>query len=230
MTDGCGPVGPSTRRATPDPLDRIQCDHDDRPEQERGDVAGFRQAAPREVGQRRPLPQRVRCGKVAVDGHAASAADSSSTRLPSVLSPAAPQPRRTYSVDARAHYLKELSVASRKTSDFAARADVQVCEGAVLLLRARRKAGVVGEDLAPDVERLLTAASLDLETIPATMRHAVVQLAEHIVQRCAIPVPRGVVDGDAPGGHPQPRGAGVARTDRRRVVPHCQSMRLGRMG
>ena len=121
-------------------------------------------------------------------------------------------------------------MASRKTSDFAARADVQVCEGAVLLLRARRKAGVVGEDLAPDVERLPTAASLDLETIPATMRHAVVQLAEHIVQRCTIPVPRGVVDGDAPSGHPQPARGDVAPTDHRRIVPYCVSMRLGRMG
>ena len=77
-------------------------------------------------------------------------------------------------------------MASHKTSDLAARADVLVCQGAVLLLRARRKAGVVGEDLAPDVDRLLTAASLEFEqAIPATMRHAVVQLAEHIVQRCA---------------------------------------------
>ena len=101
-------------------------------------------------------------------------------------------------------------MASHESSDLAARADVLVCQGAVLLLRARRKAGVAGEDLAPDVDRLLTAASLELETdpetIPATMRHAVVQLAEHIVQRCTIPVPRGVLDGDAPGGHPQPPG------------------------
>ena len=122
-------------------------------------------------------------------------------------------------------------MASHKTSDFAARADVQVCEWAVLLLRARRKAGVVGEDLAPDVERLLTAASLDLETIPATMRHAVVQLAEHIVQRCAIPVPRGVLDAGAPpSGRPRTPRGDRARTDHRRVVPYCGSMRLGRMG
>lgn len=121
---------------------------------------------------------------------------------------------------------------SHKSSDLPARADVLVCQGAVLLLRARRKASVGGEDLAPDVDRLLTAASLEFEThpetIPATMRHAVVQLAEHICQRCTIPVPRGVVDGYAPDRHP-PRGD-VARTDHTRVVPHCQSKRLGRMG
>ena len=123
-------------------------------------------------------------------------------------------------------------MASRESLDLAARADVLMCQGAVLLLRARRRAGVVGEDLASDVDFLLTAASLefetDPETIPATMRHAVVQLAEHIVQRCAIPVPRGVVGEDARGGHP-PRGD-IAGTDQTRLVPHCQSQRLGRMG
>lgn len=121
---------------------------------------------------------------------------------------------------------------SRESSDLAVRADVLVCQGAVLLLRARRKAGVVGEDLASDVDCLLTAASLefetDPETIPATMRRAVVQLAEHIVQRCVIPVPCGVVGRDALGGHP-PRGD-IVGTDHRRLVPHCQSQRLGRMG
>ena len=124
-------------------------------------------------------------------------------------------------------------MASHISSDLAARTDVLVCRGAVQLLRARGKAGVAGE-LAPDVERLLTASSLELETdpgtIPATLRDAVVQLAEHIVQRCAIPVPRGVVDGDAPSGHPQPARGDVAPTDHRRVVPYCVSMRLGRMG
>jgi hypothetical protein len=123
-------------------------------------------------------------------------------------------------------------VASHKSSDLAARADVLVCQGAVLLLRARRNAGVAGEDLAPDVDCLLTVASLEFEThpetIPATIRHAVVQLAEHIVQRCTIPVPHGVVHGDAPGGHPPP--GDVARADHTRVVPYRQSIRLGRMG
>ena len=56
-------------------------------------------------------------------------------------------------------------MASHESSDLAARADVLVCQGAVLLLRARRKAGVAGE-LAPDVDRLLTASSLELETDP----------------------------------------------------------------
>jgi hypothetical protein len=32
-----------------------------------------------------------------------------------------------------------------------------------------------------------------------------------------------------PRAHPQPR-CDVARADHRRVVPHCESMRLGRMG
>lgn len=76
-------------------------------------------------------------------------------------------------------------MASLKSSDLAGRADVLVCQGAVLLLRARRNAGVAGEDLAPDVDCLLTVASIEFEThpetIPATIRHAVVQLAEHIV-------------------------------------------------
>jgi hypothetical protein len=123
---------------------------------------------------------------------------------------------------------------SHESSDLAARADAVICQGATLLLRARRKAGVAGEDLAPDVDCVLSAASLELErdpeSIPATMRRAVVRLAEHLVQRSAIPVPRGVVDGEVPGGHPQPPRGDVGRTDHRRVVPHCESMRLGRMG
>ena len=36
-------------------------------------------------------------------------------------------------------------MASLESSDLAVRADVLVCQGAVLLLRARRKAGVAGE-------------------------------------------------------------------------------------
>jgi hypothetical protein len=92
----------------------------------------------------------------------------------------------------------------------------------------------VAGELAQDVDRLLTASSLELETdpetIPATMRNAVVQLAEHIVQRCTIPVPRGLLDGDVSGGHPQPPRGDVTRTDHMRVVPYCVSMRLGRMG
>jgi hypothetical protein len=114
------------------------------------------------------------------------------------------------------------------------RSDVLVCRGAVLLLRARRKAGAAGV-LTRDVDRLLTAASLDLETdaeaIPAAMRHAVVQLAEHLVQRCTIPVPLGVLDAGAPpSGRPRAPRGDLARTDDRRVVPYCGSMRLGRMG
>jgi hypothetical protein len=125
-------------------------------------------------------------------------------------------------------------VASHESSDVAVRPDVLVCRGAVLLLRARRKAGVAGV-LAWDVDHLLTAASLELETdaaaIPAALRHAVVQFAEHLVQRCAIPFPRGVVDGGAPpSGRPRTPRGDLAQADHRRVVPYCGSMRLGRMG
>jgi hypothetical protein len=104
----------------------------------------------------------------------------------------------------------------------------------VLLLRARRTAGAAGV-LARDVDRLLTAASRELETdaeaIPAAMRQAVVRLAEHLVQRCAIPFPSGVLDAGAPpSGHPRAPRGDLARTGHRRVVPYCGSIRLGRMG
>ena len=125
-------------------------------------------------------------------------------------------------------------MASHESSDLAVQPDVLVCRGALLLVRARRTAGVAGV-LARDVDRLLTAASLELETdaaaIPPALRHAVVQLAEHLVQRCAIPVPRGVLDAGAPpSGRPRTPRGDLARTDHRRVVPYCGSMRLGRMG
>lgn len=124
-------------------------------------------------------------------------------------------------------------MASHEPSDITARADALVCQGAMQLLRARRAAGVAGVDLAPDVDCLLSAVSLELETdpesIPSTMRRAVVQLAEHLVQRSSIPVP-GCVEGAEPGGQPQPHRGDSARNDHRPVVPHCQSMRLGRMG
>jgi hypothetical protein len=71
--------------------------------------------------------------------------------------------------------------------DIAARGDALVCRAAVQLLRARRKTGVAGEDLAPDVDRLLSAVGLELETnaesIPTALRRAAVQFAEHLVQR-----------------------------------------------
>ena len=82
-------------------------------------------------------------------------------------------------------------MASRESSDLAARADVLgVAQGAVLLLRARRKAGVVGEDLASDVDFLLTAASSSSsrqtpKPFPRRCADAVVRLAGALVQRCA---------------------------------------------
>jgi hypothetical protein len=125
-------------------------------------------------------------------------------------------------------------MAWHELSDLAVRADALVCQGAVQLLRARRKAGVAGEDLAPDVECVLSAAGLELETdpepIPPTLRRAIVQLAAHLVQRSGIPVPRGVADGEAPGGQPQLARNAVAPTDHWPMVPLCESMRLGRMG
>ena len=63
-------------------------------------------------------------------------------------------------------------MASRESSDLAARADVLVCQGAVLLLRARRNAGVAGEDVARDVDRLLTAASLEFELVQSQLSQA----------------------------------------------------------
>jgi hypothetical protein len=76
-------------------------------------------------------------------------------------------------------------------SDIAARGDALVCRSAVLLLRACRRAGVAGEDWAPDVDRLPSAVGLALETtagsIQTTLRSAVVQLAEHLVQRPRFP-------------------------------------------
>ena len=99
-------------------------------------------------------------------------------------------------------------MASHDPSDIAARGDALVCRSAVLLLRARRRAGVAGEDWAPDVDRLLSAVGRELETntesIPTTLRRAVLQLAEHLVQRSSIPIPRYAVGGDEPVGHPRP--------------------------
>jgi hypothetical protein len=122
---------------------------------------------------------------------------------------------------------------SHESSDSTARADALMCQGAMLVLRARRKVGVA-DDLAPDVNRLLSAASLELESnpdaIPLMLRRAVVQLAEHLVHRSAIPVPRDLSGGaerdDQPGTHRRD----VSRTDHRPVIPYCESMALGRMG
>jgi hypothetical protein len=124
-------------------------------------------------------------------------------------------------------------MASHDPLDIAARGDALVCRAAVQLLRARRKAGVAGEDLAPDVDRLLSAVGLELETnaesIPTALRRAAVQFAEHLVQRSSIPVPRDAI-GDEPVEHPRPTGAESSGTDHESGIPFAQSIRLGRMG
>ena len=99
-------------------------------------------------------------------------------------------------------------MASHDPSDIAARGDALVYRSAVLLLRAGGRAGVAREDGVPDVDRLLSAVGLALETntesIQTTLRRAVVQLAEHLVQRSSIPLPRDAVGGDEPVEHPRP--------------------------
>ena len=124
-------------------------------------------------------------------------------------------------------------MASHDPSDIAARGDALVCRAAVLLLRARRKAGVAGEDLAPDVDRLLSAVGLELETnaesIPTALRRAAVQLSEHLVQRSSIPIPRDAI-GDEPVEHPRPTRGESNGTDHGSGIPFAQSIRLGRMG
>jgi hypothetical protein len=125
-------------------------------------------------------------------------------------------------------------MASYDSLDITGRADALVCQAAVMLLRAGQKAGLAGEDLAPLLDRLLSVVSLELETdrqsIPTAVRCAAVQLAEHLVRRCPIPVPRGVAGGHEPIRRPPPDRGEPAATDRRSTIPFTQSIRLGRMG
>ena len=124
-------------------------------------------------------------------------------------------------------------MASHNPSDIAARGDALVCRAAVQLLRARRTAGVAGADLAPDVDRLLSAVGLELETnaesVPTALRRAAVQLSEHLVQRSSIPIPRNAIDGE-PVKHPRPTPGESNGTDHGSGIPFAQSIRLGRMG
>ena len=126
-------------------------------------------------------------------------------------------------------------MASHDSSEVARRADARVCRSAVLLLRAGQQTSPAGEDLTPPLDRLLSAVSLELETdpasIPTAVRCAAVQLAEHIVHRVSIRLPRGPVGGHEPVGRPPSARRGSAATDRRRsTVPFTRSIRLGRMG
>jgi len=124
-------------------------------------------------------------------------------------------------------------MASHDPLDIAARGDALVCRAAVQLLRARRKSGVAGEDMAPDVDRLLSAVGLELEThaesIPTALRRAAVQLSEHLVQRSSIPVPRDAI-GDELVEHPRPTRGESNGADHGSGTPFGQSIRLGRMG
>ena len=125
------------------------------------------------------------------------------------------------------------SMTSRGLLDSGARGDALVCRSAVLLFRARRKAGVAGEELAPDVERLLSAVALELETdpgsIPVTLRCAAVQLAERLVQRSSIPISHHTVD-DEPVELRRSNHRETSETDHRSGTPFSPSIRLGRMG
>lgn len=125
-------------------------------------------------------------------------------------------------------------MATYNCPDGASRADALACRSAALLLRARRNAGVTGEDLARDVDRLLCAIGLELEadrgSVPAAVRSAAVRLAVHLVRRCSIPVPRDVVGDDEPVGPARADRRGSAEAGHGSAVPFTRSIRLGRMG
>lgn len=123
-------------------------------------------------------------------------------------------------------------MASREELASVDRTDALVCRSAVLLLRAGQDAAVTGRDLAPSLERLLSAVSPALETdrpaLPAALRCAAVQLAEHLVRRSSIPVP-GVVVGEAQPESLRSPHRGSAPTEHGTAVPFARSIRLGRM-
>ena len=129
-------------------------------------------------------------------------------------------------------------MASHELSNVAVQTDAWTCRAGAQLLRARRKAGLAGEDWSRDADRLLRAVAHELETdpdsLPTAVRYAAVQLAERIGQRCSIPIPhpiprstvrhRGPIEDIPPG----PRRS--SEVDHGSVVPHTRSLRLGRMG
>lgn len=125
-------------------------------------------------------------------------------------------------------------MASHNSSEKVGHADALVCRSAALLLRAGHEAGLAGHDLAAPLERLLSAVSLELETgrgsMPPAVRCAAIRLAEHVVQRSPIPVPRLATGGDEPVGRSQPDRCGSAAASCRSTVPFTRSIRLGRMG
>ncbi|MHA6783229.1 hypothetical protein ACVGOW_19870 [Pseudonocardia saturnea] len=125
-------------------------------------------------------------------------------------------------------------MASRDPSNSVDKADAFVCRSAALLLRAGQEVTLVGAELVPPLDRLLTAVSLELETnrgsVPASVRCAAARLAEHVVKRSSIPVPRTAVSAREPDTLAQADRRRTARTARRATVPFARSIRLGRMG
>jgi hypothetical protein len=123
---------------------------------------------------------------------------------------------------------------SPELSEAGARQDALVCWSGELLLQSSRRAGVAATDLAPDVSRLLSAVRLELESdpesVPTAVRRAAVRLVEHLMQRCAIPVPRYAVAGDEGVEHVATADRESADTGNRSVTPFTPSIRLGRMG
>lgn len=125
-------------------------------------------------------------------------------------------------------------MAPQATSNNADQADAVVCRSAALLLRAGQEDGLVGGELAPSLDRLLTAVSLELETdrgsVPASVRCAAARLAEHVVKRSSIPVPRAAIGAREPDKRPQDDRRRTVRTASGATVPFARSIRLGRMG
>lgn len=125
-------------------------------------------------------------------------------------------------------------MASHDPLNTADQADALVCRSAALLLRAGQQDDLVAEGLVPPLDRLLTAVSLEVEanrgSVPTSVRCAAARLAEHVVKRSSIPVPRAVVSAREPDMHLRPERRPIAGTARRATVPYARSIRLGRMG
>jgi hypothetical protein len=97
-----------------------------------------------------------------------------------------------------------------------------------MFLRADPKTALADEELVRRLEGLLGAVSVELEadreSLPATVRRAAARLADHIVRRSSIPVPRRPADA----GNSAPDSAQGA--DHATAIPFRRSVRLGRMG
>lgn len=124
-------------------------------------------------------------------------------------------------------------MASQDPSNSADQAAALVCRSAALLLRAGHEDRLVGAELTSSLDRLLTAVSIALETdrgsVPASVRRAAARLAEHVVKRSSIPVPRSAC-ARRPDRLSQADSRPAAQIARRATVPFARSIRLGRMG